>query len=460
MLRALWWMIQFVTVVGAAIWLFRNPGTVTAHWNGYDVETSVGVAFILIVSLVVVVGTFTRTVGFLITLPQRWTAMSLKKRRERGYRAMTIGLSAVAAGDAKMATYQSYRMRRFIPDESGLPWLLEAQAARLRGDDATSQNYFEKLLKEKDTAFLGVRGLLQKAIDAADNARALDLARQAMVMHPEQAWIVRTVFGLEIAQHAWAAALDTLRRAERAGAFDADALRGYRVAIALQQAEELQRGGYPQEALKKLRAAQRLDPGFAPAAMRLARALIDMHKRRAAVAVIERAWRIKTHPDLVPVWESLTPTNKPNDMAVRLRWFERLVALNPGDVESQIAAAQAAIGDGLWGEAWQYLSAAETLRPCARLYRLWAQMEEETGHKESARRYWEKAADAPGDKVWICAETGTIYAHWSPIAAPHGAFNTIRWADPRPQVAAAPITLAAPGNDLLLAPISESGTKA
>ncbi len=458
MLRMIWWMIELAAIAVIALWLFRNPGTVAAHWNGYDIETSLGVAFLMLVALAVAVGTFTRIIGFIVALPERWKMINLKKRRERGYRALTLGLAAVSAGDGKSATYQAYRMRRFLPDESGLPWLLEAQAARLRGAEPEARDYFEKLLKDKDTAFLGVRGLLQVAIDSADLDHALDLARQALAMHPDQAWIIRTVFGLEIQKREWAAALNTLKRAERARAFEEDDLKSARVAIFLQQAEDLQRGGYPAEALKKMREAHRLNPGFAPAAERLARACAELQKRRAAIAVIERAWKENPHPDLVPVWDLLAPVNKPNDMAARLRWFERLVACNPAHVESQLAAADAAIKDGLWGEAWQYLSAAEKIRPNARLYRLWAQMEEKTGHGESARRYWEKAADASGDRMWICCETGVVYERWSPLALPHGSFNTIRWDDPRmPQGRS--YTLVPRGkNDPIIEPIKQIGS--
>ncbi|MBI2234388.1 MAG: heme biosynthesis protein HemY [Micavibrio aeruginosavorus] len=456
MLRTLWGMIQFAAVAAAALWLYSNPGTVSLHWNEYDVETTTAVAFVILVVAVFIITAFTRIVGFIVSLPSYFKNFNLRKRRDRGFRALTLGLSAVAAGDAKLATYHAYKMRRFIPDEKGLPDLLEGQAARLRGDETEARAHFEKLLKDKDTAFLGVRGLLYSAIEAADADRALEMARQALAMHPGQPWIIRTVFGLEVEKHEWMAALATLKKAERARAFSETELRSSRIAILIQQADELLHAGYQQEALKKFRDANRIDPAFAPAAQRLAKAYISAQKRRAAIAVIERAWKDNPHVDLIPVWESLAPPHKDSDMAAKLRWFERLVALKPGDVESQIAAAQAAIADGLWGEAWQYLAAAEKIRPSARLYRLWAQMEEATGHAESARRYWEKVANAPAaDKVWICKDTGIIYESWSPFAAPHGAFNTIVWDNPRPLREAAPAPVIAARNDLVIEPVKE-----
>lgn len=459
MLRVLWFTIQIALIVAASVWIYKHPGTVAVHWLGYDIDAHVGVVFGAFVLSLFIFLAFYKCVDILLSLPRRLMGMRGRKRRDRGYQALTLGLSAVAAGDAKLASYQAYRMRQFLPQEKGLPWLLEAQAARLRGDEPEARGYFERLMKDKDTAFLGVRGLLNAAVETGDLDRALVLARQALTMHPDQPWIIRTVYGLETQKREWAGALTTLKKGERAKAWTADEIRSSRIAIFLQQAEELNRGGYQSEAGKKLREANRLDPVFIPAAARLAQHYIDTQKRRHAVAVIEKAWKENPHPDLVPLWDALSPSNKPNDMTVHLRWFERLVALKPGDAESQIAAARVAINDGLWGEAWQYLAAAEKIRPNARLYRLWATMEEKTSHSESAKRYWEKAADAAADRVWTCRETGRIYERWSPIAEPHGSFNTIIWDWPQGQ-RQSPVAIVPPGaNDLISAPVLAIGSK-
>lgn len=456
MVRVLWLLIQIGILAALAAWIFNHPGTVDIHWLDYDIKAQMGVVFIALVMAFATLMLIYNIAGWLLSIPRRFHDIRILKRREKGFRALTIGLSAVAAGDAKGAGYQAYRMRQFLPDERGLPWLLEAQAARLRGDEIEAQGYFERLMKDKDTSFLGVRGLLHTAVENADLDRAMSLARQALAMHPDQPWVIRTVFGLEVQKHEWAAALGTLKKGDRARAWTAEELNSNRIAILLRQSDELQRGGYQSEAMSRLKEAHRLDQAFTPTVIRLANAYEAVQKRRAAIAVVEKAWKEKPHPDLVPVWESLAPPNKPNDMTAHLRWFERLVALKPGDAESQIAAAKAAITDGLWGEAWQYLAMAEKLRPNARLYRLWAQMEEKTGHTESARRYWEKAADAPPDKVWTCRETGRIYEHWSPVAEPHGAFNTIVWDDPRSMHIMVPDSLLnAPSTDLVLEPVQK-----
>jgi uncharacterized membrane-anchored protein len=91
------------------------------------------------------------------------------------------------------------------------------------------------------------------------------------------------------------------------------------------------------------------------------------------------------------------------------------------------------------------------------LYRLWARLAERLGHSEEARRWLEKAADAPQGKVWTCLETGRIYDKWTAVAEPHGAFNTIRWDYPRARVLTRQSGPGASG-ELLFVPKERTGT--
>ena len=57
---------------------------------------------------------------------------------------------------------------------------------------------FQELLQEKDTAFLGVRGLLKHAVEDHNYEAALDYALEANKLHPKQTWILEGLFDLQI----------------------------------------------------------------------------------------------------------------------------------------------------------------------------------------------------------------------------------------------------------------------
>ncbi len=427
MLRVLWFAVKVGVLVAVSVWIANRPGDVTVHWMDYAIHAQAW--FVMVAALVVLVAIlalhrlvlsvlgFTGAVGRY----REW------RRHKKGQRAVLLGLAAVAAGDRKLAQYQAYRARTLMPRDRGLTLLLEGDAARLQGDMAGAHQAYAALLENKDAAFLGMRGLLTTALEHDNPEEALALARRAIAMHPKQAWLQRLVYKLEIHERQWEAALRSLRRIEKSRALPPETILRDRQAILLQQAAEFFDNAQSRAAVERLKQSYRLDPGFVPAAIALAEYYIENGERRAAVKLIGRSWSATPHPELAEIWTRLAPPVKPNDVSTRLRWFEKLVALRPDSDESQLAAAAAAIDDRLWGEARQYLSMAESIRPSARLYRLRAAMEEQLSHPSEARHWHDKAADAAPDPVWTCRDTAQVYERWSPLAEPHGSFNTIVW---------------------------------
>jgi HemY protein len=369
-------------------------------------------------------------INTLLNLPDTLRRYKARRRKEKGYRALTLGLAAVAAGDAKIAALQAARAEKYMPEDTGLPMLLKAQSQRLLGEEDDARQSFLRMLENKDAAFLGVRGLLQAALDAQNYNKALDLARQAQAMHPKQPWILRTVYDLEIRRHEWNAARTTLKKIRKQD--DSAQIRADSDEVALLLAESDQKfeSGDRDKAIALLKQAHAIDAAFAPTVQRLARFYNDTTRRSACIALIEKAWKLAPHPSFVALWEQLA-TAKEKDPVKRLRWFERLYKLNPDDPESLMMMARATMEEGIWGEAREYLHRAQELGADARLYKIWAELENRAGHnKDAAARMLNLALEARPAKVWICRVSGRIYKDWAPIATPHGSFNTIVWDDP------------------------------
>lgn len=434
MIRALWFMIKVGVLVAAVVWIAERPGFVHLQWLNYEARIHFGFFMLAMLALLLVSIFAYNIIRTFVDFPQSFSRYLELKKHEKGYRALTLGLTAVAAGDTKIAAYQAFRAEKFLEDDAGLPLLLKAQAARLEGKEDEARKTFLRLLENKDAAFLGVRGLLQAALDNGEFSRALTLSRQALAIHPKQPWILRLVYDLEIRQREWAQARKTLQRAEKAGAIEALQAKSDRAAMYLAEAEDDLQNDRRDDALQKLENAHRSDPEFVPAVTRLAKMYVQFGKRRKAEKMVARAWKAAPHPDLAQVWDLLVPVKKSPDPMARLQWFEKLGHLNEKSPEGHMAVAQAAMDEGLWGEARDHLRKAEALHPSAGVYKVLAALEEKsTGNDELALMWLEKAADAAPDKVWVCSETGRIYEDWYPVAMPHGAFNTIAWDYPHIQ---------------------------
>ncbi|HPD83769.1 MAG TPA: heme biosynthesis HemY N-terminal domain-containing protein [Alphaproteobacteria bacterium] len=432
MLQTLWFFIKVTVITVACVWIVSQPGSVSMSLAGYDLTIKVGVFFLLLGAFILFVLFFLSLVRGIFSMPRALTKYYEADQRKKSFRSLTRGLVAVAAGDAKTATKYSRQTGHLWPELSGLPLLLEAQAAQLRGEEGLAQNKFEHLLKDKDAAFLGVRGLMKAAIDKGDYARALDFAKQAEKEHPKKSWIVNNVYFLEIKNQKWEDALRTNHKIMKIKSLSEEKVQSDRVAIHLLQSKKMKKAGEIKNARRELETAYKLDPCFVPAAVRMADDFITRKNLKKAAQVVEKAWRQTPHPELARVWDDLAPVpkgkNPEKDNEKLSAWYEKLISFHPNHVEGYIAAARSAMDRSLWGEAKSYLMTAEKIYPSARIYRLQAIVEQHSTHNDEAiHDLMERAAGALPDKVWVCQETGQVYEKWSAVAKPHGSFNTIIW---------------------------------
>lgn len=441
-------IVGLAIVVTAAIWFSDRPGEVSIQWQGWLIEMSVGrfvlAAAIVLAAALIVIGIF-RAVGH---VPGRIRDSLRTSRRERGYRALTQGMVAVAAGDPDEANRQARRADVLL-EEPPLTMLLSAQAAQLNGDEDAATRYFNGMLERPETAFLGVRGLLIQAQKNNDRRAALEYAERAYQLQPKTPWVLNTMFDLQVAEGRWRAALSTLEEAVKRKAVTAEAARDRRATVLLGCSGEAEAGGDLAEALKFAKRANTLAPEFLPAVLRAAELMVRAGKPRPATRMIQDAWGRMPHPELARLYGEIDKSG--GDELKRVKTFERLLSFNADHRESHLALAEAALAAELWGEARNHLEKAAGDNPTARVCRMMADLEERSGEDPDAVRTWLlRASDAPPDPAWICADCGAAWGDWTPVCGNCHALGTLAWEPP----ARAPV----PGAHLLDADAPESGT--
>ncbi|WP_376957409.1 heme biosynthesis HemY N-terminal domain-containing protein [Azospirillum sp. A26] len=427
MIRALWFLLKVAVVIAAAIWLADRPGTVSVHWLGYAVEAPFWVALLVTLVALGIAALGYRLLRGMIRTPQRLRRHSRARRRERGYRALTQGMVAIAAGDAPTARKMARKADGLL-NEPPLTMLLSAQAAQLQGDERAARQYFEAMLERPETAFLGMRGLLTQAIKSGDRVEALNLARKARGLQPNTPWLLSTLYDLEAQAGDWAAAEGTLQQAIQTGAIPTEEGRRHRAVLLLERSFEAERRGRADAALSHAQAAHDMMPGFVPAAVRLARLQVAADRLKPAAKVVERTWRQSPHPELADIYRTIVSSY---DALTRVRLFQKLVRQAPDSAESHLAVAQAAIDAQLWGEARQHLNRAMEIGPTRRAYRLMAELDRGERHDEEAAKDWlAQAANAPEDPVWTCSSCGAVSHNWGGLCGHCGAFDSLTWKTP------------------------------
>ena len=434
------WLLYFVVAAGlvtVAVWLADNAGAVTLSWRGWRVDTSVAVLIGTCAIVLVAAGILHRLWLLIVRAPGDLRQSWRRRRRERGYEALTRGMVAIAAGDADEARRQSRRAEGLL-DQPPLTLLLAAQAAQLSGDEQAAARFFSTMSEKPETEFLGVRGLLGQAIKRGDRPGALDLARRAWRLRRDSAWASDVLFDLETKEGRWLDARATLGEATRRGALTKDTARRREAALLVELARQAAAEGRSDDARQLAGEAHRLRPASVPAAAEYARALLEGGKSRKAAAAIERTFALEPHAGLTELYVRARGTT---DALGQAREVQRLVETQPAHPESRFARARALKAAKLWGEARHALAGFGD-NPPARACRLMAEIEEtERGDMIESRRWLMRANVADPDPAWVCDGCGTAAADWSAVCPKCGTFDALGWRTPpkAPALVASPV---------------------
>jgi HemY protein len=426
-LRVLAWFAVAAAVMLGAVWLAERPGTLTAEWRGWRVDTSVGVVLVAVLLLMLLGIALWLTYRSIVSAPGALLDGWGDNRKRRGYRSLTQGLAAVAAGDGAEAQKHARRAEQLL-SEPALTMLLSAQAAQLTGDSEGARKAFNDMLEDDQMAFLGLRGLIAQSLRDGDQVRALDYAERAFKIRPQTPWVVHSLFDMQAQTGAWKNAQATLDTGLRTKTITQNKGRTLKALLLVERSRSSEASGLDGEALSLAREAFGLAPERIAVALRLAEMQLKTGDARRAMKTLERGWALAPHPDLADLYLKASGESDP---LKRVGIARKLAAAKPDDAESQLVLAQASLDAGLWGEARRYLQAAGGTSPTVRVCRLMAEVEQRAQSDQSKIHEWlAKAATAPADKAWRCSACGAHHESWRSVCESCGAFGTLHWRAP------------------------------
>jgi HemY protein len=435
MRRALPALVAIALIVAVAVFFADRPGTIAITWLGWRIDVALGIAVLALVVIVAILWFIFSLLARLLRAPRHWAGRRRDQRRLEGYRALTSGLVAIAAGDARQADKLHKRaelmFRKGRLESPPLTRLLAAQAALMRGDSALAESEFSAMLGDPDTEFLGLRGLILQALKRGDDATALKLTARASQLKPSTAWVLQSQLALETRAQEWRKATQTLKQAVKKGAISAETGRHYQATLLIAHSRQATAEGLPRDALAHAAQAYGLDEGFAPAAVHYARLLADRNRTAKGLRALETAWVKTGHPQVAETYDLLLASEAP---VQRLKRFERLVELRPSDPESHLAAAAIALNARLWGEARRHLDRAGAQGPGPwprRLCHLMAELEQAEHANSAGRQTWlERAVRGEADPTWVCGACGAESHGWEPLCPSCHNFDSLAWRIP------------------------------
>jgi HemY protein len=431
MIRVLvFFAILFAAALGFA-WLADLPGTISVEWASPDpAKTPISweqppvVAAVVVGVLLALFLAAVWAIRVVVKSPQIASRFFRRRRRDKGYEALSKGLIALGTGNAKLARRHGVDADRLLGDEPAAKLLL-AQTAQLAGKDEEARQRFEAMLEDPATKALGLHGLFVEAERHKEPVAARHYAEEAAKASPGLEWAGKAVLGYQAVAHHWDEALKTLEGNYAAKLMDKKSYRRQRAVILTALAGTLE-DGEPERAYALAKEAHGLALDLVPAAVLTSRLATRRNDIRKASKVLEATWRLFPHPDLAETYAHV----RTGDSAVdRLKRVKSLSAQRANTAEGALAVARAALEAREFAEARQQLKKVLQSEPTRKAFLLMAELEEtEHGDRGRMRDWLARAVTAPMDKVWMA--DGIISAEWQPVSPVTGKLDAFRWDTP------------------------------
>lgn len=413
----------FAAALGMA-WIADRPGLVTLDWQGYRIETGLMTAAVALLALLAI-GIFLWNLALLLMRsPGLVGRFFRRRRRDRGYDALSKGMLALGVGDAASASRHGGEAAKLLGHEPATSLLL-AQSAQLAGRHEEARGRFEAMLEDPALRPVGLHGLYVEAERVGEPVAARHYAEEAAKLVPGLAWAGRAVLGYQAVAGDWAEAIRSLERNYAAKLVDKKTFRRHKAVLLTAQALELEDRD-PDQAKGLASEAHGLAPDLVPASVVAARLATRRGDIRKAMKVVEATWKLCPHPDLADAYAHARTGDSALD---RLKRVKALAALRAHNAEGALALARAALEASDYGLARAQLKAAMTLEPTRRVFLLMAELEEtQHGDRGRVREWLARAVRAPADPAWVA--DGVVSETWAPVSPVDGRLDAFVWTSP------------------------------
>jgi len=431
MIRLLFFVVLVLALGFGFAWLADRPGDLSIVWQDRRIEMSLMTAVTVIVSLIAAIMISWWLIRTIILSPRTVARYFRANKRDRGYQALSTGLLAAGSGDAAMARKMNKRTKGLLKaDQEPLIHLLDVQAALIEGRHEEARKLFAAMAEDPEAKLLGLRGLYLEAQRQGADEAAQHYAETAAEQAPHLPWAGAAALSYRTREGKWDEALKLLDRQRHAGTIDAaEASRTKAVLLTARARDHVDSD--PTSARDDALNALKLAPGFPPAAVIAAKALLRQDNLAKAAKILQAAWKTNPHPEIA---EAYVHARIGDTSADRLKRAERLEKLKPLNPQSLDAVARAALEAHRFDLAREKAEASARLQPCEGIFLLLADIEEaETDDQGRVRHWLSQAVRAPRDPAWTA--DGYVSETWEPVSPISGKLDAFEWKVPVEQLA-------------------------
>lgn len=448
--------IKLAILIGIGLFVSQYQGEITLAWPGHRLHLGLGTALVAFLAVSAVCLALLGLWRGLWRFPQWLMTRRAQKKQRNGERAILEGWIAIAAGETKEAQRLSQKALQLTPQEP-FATILSAQAFALEGHQTVAEEKamasFHRLANNRETSFLGWRGLALLALKKQRWHEAQKYLERALRTRPSSPWALQQLFESSLRLKDFETAERLLPKFSSTSAFKKSLKKSSPKLLTnksalfywLKAEKAFQKGDLVDYEGNAKKAAE---VNFPVAAIHLSLYYVKLGKYEKARHFAHKGFEAFPHPDFGAVLKALTLKKQSKsfdqeDPFEVQNWrnlenktlvsyyqaVEEMTEELPTHPESLYLLASAAIEAELWGKARSHLDALNkeplTQRVCFLMMRLC-----ESGlppDKEKAQEWLQKAAVAPQNPTWQCQKCSHSHNNWQAFCESCEGFETLRW---------------------------------
>jgi len=425
-------VISIVTFAAGAI--IDAGGIITMQFSIYEISLTPiqGIIFITLFMAILLtakwlLGIIGAVIRFFNGDETAITRFFNRNKEERGFKALADSMVSMAAGEGKGAINNANRAERLLKRPQ-LTNLVSAQAAEKFGDNKRAIKYYKRLLKNDQTRFVGLQGLLKQKLLEGDTKTALLLAEKAFSIRPNHDQTLNILFDLQTEKQDWKGAQKTIKANVKLGKLPKDVGLRREAILLLADAKKMLETGEIENGKAAAIAANKSSPGLIPAAILAAEMHMLDNNKRASSKILKKTWGINPHPDLATAFAEIDSNETSSE---RRKRFNSLTKIKSEHYETKLLIAELAIGDEDFPAARRAVKELTSIDPTVRSLALMAAIEKGEGAEEKTIRAWlNKALTASRGPQWVCEKCSNIHSTWQPRCENCETFDSLSWKTP------------------------------
>jgi len=434
MFTILWYIFLVFTITTSIVWIIENNGSLILNWLGYEIQTDILTATLIfaffLVSIALISYILTRLLS--IKFPQLLKLLFKKSytrklekiisNHHKGFETLSRLLLAIEVDDYESAKKIHKDFSKQIKYKN-LNNFFEAKFALENNDFDVSQKYFAQYDKNPHAKILLLKSKLKIAINNNEDAKAIELAKQILVLKKDSIKTAQELLKLYKKNGNWQS-IKSLINEFGADKFKEELQKRDLVILNTSLAHEALKNKKYFRAIKYCKMALSSDNQFLPANEILIKSWIKLGFKFKAISIIKNLWKENPYIILVEIYDSLY---RKASLKKRIYAVKKLAILNSDSTIGNIAIAVVAYRASAFQVAKEFLNLALVNEKTQSLYRLLAYTEKHLGNNDEFLKNLSISKTLPKNSNYICNNCGHSSSKWSAACEKCSSYDSIQW---------------------------------